>query len=180
MHGSYGPLGCSLTGRSASFLIWLRVRALIVLPKVTVDLDVLVRDDLLTFLKNDSDTRGATIICKRTNRTTGVRDTDPFSTSDATHIFDGLNAFPTHIAHLRFGKIVTEPTLWPLQPSSTVSAAANKSTLYHVALQWLSEDRDYRRELEKQGRKARGAKRDEVCVISRSSICLAKSHTTRM
>lgn len=34
--------------------------------QVTVDLDVLVRDDLLTFLKNDSEARGATILCKRT------------------------------------------------------------------------------------------------------------------
>ena len=32
--------------------------------QVTVDLDVLVRDDLLTFLKKDSIARGATILCK--------------------------------------------------------------------------------------------------------------------
>ena len=31
--------------------------------QVTVDLDVLVRDELLTFLRNDSITRGATILC---------------------------------------------------------------------------------------------------------------------
>ena len=31
--------------------------------QVTVDLDVLVRDDLLTFLKKDSEERGATIVC---------------------------------------------------------------------------------------------------------------------
>jgi ABC-type uncharacterized transport system ATPase subunit len=31
--------------------------------QVTVDLDVLVRDDLLTFLKNDSVKRGTTILC---------------------------------------------------------------------------------------------------------------------
>ena len=32
--------------------------------QVTVDLDVMVRDDLLTFLKKDSKQRGATILCK--------------------------------------------------------------------------------------------------------------------
>lgn len=32
--------------------------------QVTVDLDVLVRDDLLKFLKHDSETRGSTILCK--------------------------------------------------------------------------------------------------------------------
>ena len=31
--------------------------------QVTVDLDVLVRDDLLTFLKEESEARGATIVC---------------------------------------------------------------------------------------------------------------------
>lgn len=31
--------------------------------QVTVDLDVIVRDELLSFLKNDSETRGSTILC---------------------------------------------------------------------------------------------------------------------
>lgn len=31
--------------------------------QVTVDLDVLVRDELLQFLKSDSEERGATILC---------------------------------------------------------------------------------------------------------------------
>lgn len=34
------------------------------ISQVTVDLDVLVRDDLLKFLKADSEARGATILCK--------------------------------------------------------------------------------------------------------------------
>ena len=33
------------------------------LLQVTVDLDVLVRDDLLAFLKEESEIRGATILC---------------------------------------------------------------------------------------------------------------------
>ncbi|KAF7968887.1 hypothetical protein HWV62_28918 [Athelia sp. TMB] len=115
----------------------------LLLDEVTVDLDVLVRDDLLKFLKSDSETRGATIIY-------------------ATHIFDGLNNFPTHIAHMRFATFVTEPTPWPLESVSSVTGSPDKNTLYHVALQWLTEDREYRRELEKQGRKVRGAKRDET------------------
>jgi len=35
----------------------------LLLDEVTVDLDVLVRHELLEFLKKDSETRGATIIC---------------------------------------------------------------------------------------------------------------------
>ncbi|PBK69611.1 P-loop containing nucleoside triphosphate hydrolase protein [Armillaria solidipes] len=107
----------------------------LLLDEVTVDLDVLVRDDLLKFLRNDSETRGATIIY-------------------ATHIFDGLNDFPTHVAHMRFGSFTTPPTPWPFTERPT-------STLYSVALQWLKEDREYRRELEKNGLKLRGARKDE-------------------
>ena len=35
----------------------------LLLDEVTVDLDVLVRDELLQFLQAESETRGATIIC---------------------------------------------------------------------------------------------------------------------
>lgn len=77
---------------------------------------------------------------------------------DATHIYDGLDAFPTHVAHMRLGSFLTEPTPWPLDSSK----ATINSALYHTALQWLKEDRDHRRELEKQGRKSRGA-RQNVC-----------------
>ncbi|KAF9055252.1 P-loop containing nucleoside triphosphate hydrolase protein [Hymenopellis radicata] len=112
----------------------------LLLDEVTVDLDVLVRDDLLKFLKHDSETRGATIIY-------------------ATHIFDGLNEFPTHVAHMRFGAFVTPPTAWPFVKEGVVTP-----TLYNVALQWLKEDRDHRKQLEAQGRKTRGARRDEAPV----------------
>ncbi|KAJ6599089.1 P-loop containing nucleoside triphosphate hydrolase protein [Mycena vulgaris] len=115
----------------------------LLLDEVTVDLDVLVRDDLLQFLKRDSETRGATIIY-------------------ATHIFDGLNHFPTHIAHMAFGRLVTAPTQWPLVPGSALSAQFGSATLYNVALQWLKEDREFRRELEKKGRKMRGPLKDQT------------------
>jgi CCR4-NOT complex subunit CAF16 len=106
----------------------------LLLDEVTVDLDVLVRDDLLTFLKNDSEKRKATILY-------------------ATHIFDGLNNFPTHVAHMRFGSFVTNPTPWPFSTGAT---------LYSVALNWLAEDREYRKQLEAKGRKARGARIDQA------------------
>ncbi|KAG5646583.1 hypothetical protein DXG03_002886 [Asterophora parasitica] len=119
----------------------------LLLDEVTVDLDVLVRDDLLNFLKADSEARGATILCKL----------------HATHIFDGLNNFPTHVAHMRLGTFVTQPAAWPVtSDSALVSQFAPGTTLYNVALQWLKEDRDNRQELEKNGRKARGARRDQV------------------
>lgn len=60
---------------------------------------------------------------------------------------------------MRFGSFATEPTAWP----SGFTNGPQTPTLYNTALQWLREDREYRRELEKQGRKSRGA-RDEVCL----------------
>ncbi|KAF5321029.1 hypothetical protein D9619_001098 [Psilocybe cf. subviscida] len=116
---------------------------ILLLDEVTVDLDVLVRDDLLKFLKADSEARNATILY-------------------ATHIFDGLNEFPTHIAHMRYGSFVTQPTPWtPIDPNVAPGQATSTTHLYNVALQWLKEDREYTRELIKAGKKVpRGARRN--------------------
>ncbi|KAJ8482245.1 hypothetical protein ONZ45_g15024 [Pleurotus djamor] len=113
----------------------------LLLDEVTVDLDVLVRDELLQFLKSDSEERGATILY-------------------ATHIFDGLSDFPTHIAHMRFGSFVTPPTPWPF--ANTSVQPGTSTALYKVALEWLREDREHRRSLENDGLKRRGARRDQT------------------
>ncbi|KAJ1311207.1 hypothetical protein OPQ81_009707 [Rhizoctonia solani] len=111
---------------------------------VTVDLDVLVRDDLLAFLREESETRGATILY-------------------ATHIFDGLNTFPTHVAHMRFGQFVSEPAPWLQQQTEPgLPSPSSGSTLHALALRWLKEDREFRQQEEAAGRlnKTRGAKPD--------------------
>ncbi|KAF9520339.1 hypothetical protein BS47DRAFT_1370474 [Hydnum rufescens UP504] len=122
----------------------------LLLDEVTVDLDVLVRDELLTFLAEESVQRGATILY-------------------ATHIFDGLNHFPTHVAHLRDGQFVLHPSPWPfpqdLVDKQTSAALTNSgSSLHALALAWLKEDREVRRQAEQSGRlaKTRGARL--VCV----------------
>ncbi|CAO3600327.1 unnamed protein product [Absidia cylindrospora] len=65
---------------------------LLLLDEVTVDLDVLVRADFLDFLKEETEIRGATIVY-------------------ATHIFDGLGQWPTHIAHVNEGTVVEIHTM---------------------------------------------------------------------
>jgi CCR4-NOT complex subunit CAF16 len=55
---------------------------------------------------------------------------------------------------MRFGAFVTPPTAWP--PEKDVLP---DRTLYGVALYWLREDREYRRVLEREGRKLRGPRR---------------------
>uniref|UniRef100_A0A7S3XE31 ABC transporter domain-containing protein n=1 Tax=Picocystis salinarum TaxID=88271 RepID=A0A7S3XE31_9CHLO len=59
----------------------------LLLDEITVDLDVLGRADLMQFLKEES-VKGATIIY-------------------TTHIFDGLESWPTHIAYISHGRLQT-------------------------------------------------------------------------
>lgn len=55
--------------------------SLLLLDEVTVDLDVLARKNLLDFLRKETVERNATILY-------------------ATHVFDGLGDWPTHILHV--------------------------------------------------------------------------------
>jgi len=57
------------------------------MDEITVDMDVLGRMDLLAFFKQECEQRGATIIY-------------------ATHIFDGLEQWITHIAYMEDGKLI--------------------------------------------------------------------------
>ncbi|KAI3430388.1 hypothetical protein D9Q98_004983 [Chlorella vulgaris] len=58
----------------------------LLLDEITVDLDVLGRADLMTFLRDECRERGATIIY-------------------ATHIFDGLEAWPSHLMYVAGGQL---------------------------------------------------------------------------
>lgn len=57
----------------------------LLLDEITVDLDVLGRADLMRFLVEECAARGASIIY-------------------ATHIFDGLEFWPTHVAYVARGE----------------------------------------------------------------------------
>ena len=73
-------------------------------------------------------------------------------TPDATHIFDGLNIFPTHIAHLQLGTTPKELFQW--------SPSARQEDLFKLALEWIREDRDLRRIKEKERGRVRGPRED--------------------
>lgn len=130
----------------------------LLLDEVTVDLDVLVRSELLAFLVQESEERGATIVY-------------------ATHIFDGLQAFPTHICHLQLGKTPQPLLPWPLpvsqsplKPDERKGVMTEHSDLLGIALEWLKEDRTIRRKIEKErGLVARGARRNEVSSFARAN-----------
>lgn len=64
----------------------LRPFKVLLLDEITVDLDVVGRADLMNFLKAECEQRGATILY-------------------ATHIFDGLEKWPTHLAYVARGTL---------------------------------------------------------------------------
>ncbi|PWA40045.1 non-intrinsic ABC protein 9 [Artemisia annua] len=74
----------------------------LLLDEITVDLDVLARADLLTFLKKECEVRGATIIY-------------------ATHIFDGLENWPSHIVYVANGKLQLASTMEDVRKMSNLS-----------------------------------------------------------
>ncbi|GAA5918723.1 hypothetical protein JCM1841_006261 [Sporobolomyces salmonicolor] len=124
---------------------------LLLLDEVTVDLDVLVRSRLLSFLIAETATRNATILY-------------------ATHIFDGLDTFPTHLCHVQLGSTVApSPLAWPLPADFAgvprdVRAKMDDpqrggSRLLELAIHWLEVDRARRIEQEIRigGQQKRGA-----------------------
>ena len=58
----------------------------LLLDEVTVDMDVVGRLDLLAFFQQEGDERGAVVIY-------------------ATHIFDGLEEWITHLAYVHNGQL---------------------------------------------------------------------------
>ncbi|KAJ6992853.1 hypothetical protein D5086_012522 [Populus alba] len=107
----------------------LRPFKVLLLDEITVDLDVLARADLLKFLRKDCEERGASIIY-------------------ATHIFDGLEEWPTHILYVAHGKLQFA------MPMAKIKEISNLSLMRTVE-SWLRKERDEERK-RRQERKAGG------------------------
>ncbi|KAJ0979980.1 hypothetical protein J5N97_015454 [Dioscorea zingiberensis] len=88
----------------------------LLLDEITVDLDVLARANLLKYLTKECEERGATIIY-------------------ATHIFDGLEAWPTHIVYVAQGKLQLALPLEKVKEMSNLS-------LMRTVESWLRKERD--------------------------------------
>lgn len=93
------------------------------LDEVTVDLDVLVRHRLLEFLKRETESRGCQIVY-------------------ATHIFDGLMGWPSHIVHMHLGQVLEAETTAAVLDK--YKSSGPNSQLLQVALKWLQQDLDAR------------------------------------
>eukprot|EP01024_Parvocaulis_polyphysoides_P051759 TRINITY_DN5103_c0_g2_i1.p1 TRINITY_DN5103_c0_g2~~TRINITY_DN5103_c0_g2_i1.p1 ORF type:complete len:297 (-),score=25.12 TRINITY_DN5103_c0_g2_i1:148-1038(-) len=91
----------------------------LLLDEITVDMDVVGRLDLLHFFERECSERGAIIIY-------------------ATHIFDGLEKWITHLAYIAEGKLIKGGP-------ANETLELNGGKLLHVVEKWLREDRDRRR-----------------------------------
>jgi CCR4-NOT complex subunit CAF16 len=84
----------------------------LLLDEVTVDLDVVTRMDLLEFFKEECEQREATIVY-------------------ATHIFDGLETWATHLAYIQEGELRRAEKI------SDVNELKSSTNLLSVVESWL-------------------------------------------
>jgi CCR4-NOT complex subunit CAF16 len=104
----------------------------LLLDEVTVDLDVVVRANLLNFLVKETESRNATIVY-------------------ATHIFDGLASWPTHLVHMSDGTILHTRACndFPELEEARTRHSDN-SPLLRVVESWLRQDLKKRQPAEPQ------------------------------
>ena len=91
-----------------------RPRELLLLDEITTDLDLLARQDLLAFLREESERRGTTILY-------------------ATHIFDTLDRWATDLVYMFGGKVVLHA------PMASLPELAD-APLVSVIERWLRRD----------------------------------------
>ncbi|MCO5593422.1 hypothetical protein L7F22_047436 [Adiantum nelumboides] len=84
----------------------------LLLDEITVDLDVVARMDLLNFFVTECKERGATVVY-------------------ATHIFDGLETWATHLAHVEDGKL---KGLYKMGNIPELNAVEKSKTLLQVVM----------------------------------------------
>ncbi|XP_042451184.1 ABC transporter I family member 19-like [Zingiber officinale] len=84
----------------------------LLLDEVTVDLDVVTRMDLLDFFKEECELRGVIIVY-------------------ATHIFDGLESWATHLAYIQDGELLRSGKM------SDIVELKNADNLLSVVESWL-------------------------------------------
>jgi len=130
--------------RAQLLLKLLRPSALLLMDEVTTDLDVVSRQALLQFLREECDERGATVIY-------------------STHILDGLDDWPSHVVHLQHGTLkycgvlsgadgaqalaskraAAEPMAVDTPPVATAAVAgATSGSLFTLVKRWLLEERE--------------------------------------
>ncbi|CAM9710369.1 unnamed protein product [Ascophyllum nodosum] len=116
---------------------------ILLLDEVTTSLDVVVRQDLLLWLRKESEERGATIVY-------------------ATHIFDGLDDWPTHLTYLTrqanplaHGSTGWQGKLEDLELNRQMKERGETCTLLKVACHWLRTEQEESRSETRERRERR-------------------------
>jgi CCR4-NOT complex subunit CAF16 len=104
----------------------LRPYRVLLLDEVTTHLDVIARTDFLSFLREESELRGATILY-------------------ATHIFDGLEDWATDMVYLSAGTIVKAGPLSAYPDLQARIDAHAHAPLLRTVEEWLRRERDEER-----------------------------------
>ncbi|GMM49758.1 putative ATP-binding cassette family ATPase [Starmerella bacillaris] len=94
----------------------------LLLDEVTVDLDVVARSRLLDFLKKETETRNCQVVY-------------------ATHIFDGLTDWPTHVVHMHLGQVTyVAPIAKTIEDNKHLCTGTRGTQLLEVAYGWINDD----------------------------------------
>ena len=100
----------------------LRPWDVLLLDEITVDLDLLSRSNFLTWLRGETERRGATVVY-------------------ATHILDNLEGWPTHLAHMHLGRVKEWGDMKGKYDVETEAyQKSGNSRLGELVLKWLKED----------------------------------------
>lgn len=91
---------------------------LLLLDEVTTDLDLIARVDLLELLREETQERGATILY-------------------ATHIFDALEDWATHVAYVRAGRLASLTRIEDMAELAELRRRGVASPLYRTVEGWF-------------------------------------------
>lgn len=108
----------------------LRPSELLLMDEVTTDLDLIARQALLVFLREESEVRGVTVIY-------------------STHIFDGVDDWPTHMLHLKKGGVHFNGPIADAPaaaPTAADGATSTSGSLFKRVRGWLEQERTERRQ----------------------------------
>ncbi|KAL2402409.1 ABC transporter domain-containing protein C20G4.01 [Exophiala dermatitidis] len=101
----------------------------LLLDEITVDLDLLSRSNFLTWLRAETERRGATVVY-------------------ATHILDNLVGWPTHLVHMHLGRVKQWGRMDEFEGQvdgvDAEAAGIGNSVLGQLVLKWLRDDLEER------------------------------------
>ena len=101
----------------------LRPVQLLLLDEITTDLDLITRQDFLRHLRVMSERDGVTVVY-------------------ATHIFDGLDEWPTHLAHIAGGRLLRCAPAGEVAELAAARASGAPAPLLRTVELWMRAHRD--------------------------------------